>query len=99
MMDVLEYAGASHTWVHHPQCTHVRSTSGTRCNQVAGASPKGAVGILQLAGHPNEPNHRPFVAKIFTTWVRNIFATQMESDNKKNSFIILLLGLVLLLLL
>ena len=99
MMDVLEYAGASHTWVHHPQCTHVRSTSGTRCNQADRVSPKGKVGILQLTSHPNEPNRRPFAAKIFTTWVKNIFAKQMKSDNKKISFIILLLGLVLLLLL
>ena len=64
MMDALEFVHGSHTWVHHPQCTHVRSTSGTRCNQVAGASSEGAVGILRLACRPNELNHRPFATKI-----------------------------------
>ena len=63
-MDVLEYAGGSHTWVHHPQCTHVHSTLETQCSQVAGASSEGAVGILRLACRPNELNHRPFATKI-----------------------------------
>ena len=63
MMDVLEFTHESHTWVHHPRCTHVRNTSGVRCSQVAGASPIGVVGTLWLAGRSTEPNYRPFVAK------------------------------------
>jgi hypothetical protein len=50
MMDVLEFAHEFHTWVHHPRCTHVRSTSVPRCSHVARASPIGAVGTLQHAG-------------------------------------------------